>query len=391
MNTDFDIIIVGGGIAGCALAIGLAKTTDLKVAILEPFVPKFSDITDEIYDQKALAITPKTRKFFQYIGVWQDIIKFRHGEYNKMQVWDHTNLGKVEFDAAKVGKFNLGHIIEQAIIHQAMYNQILANNRIELITTKAEKLHYHQDRVELVVANKTLTAKLLIGADGGNSWVRSNMDAKVRSHDYKQKAIVATIKTEFAHQNIARQVFLSTGPLAFLPLDKPNYCSIVWSNDTVIADNLIEMPDHRFCTELDKAFQLRLGNTELIGDRKYFPLTAKLTDKYIGNRIALIGDAAHVIHPLAGLGANLGFADVSCILDIIKDASSKNKDFGNRIYLRRYERRRRGDNFFTMKLMSLFKYGFGSNNNLITQLRSYMLNICNSSRLATDVTRFMTN
>ena len=233
---------------------------------------------------------------------------------------------------------------------------------------------------------RSLNTKLLVGADGADSAVRHAAGIETQSLNLHQKGIVATVTTEKPHEATARQRFLATGPLAFLPLDEPHTCSIVWSADTARADQLFVLDDDAFINELRNAFGDSLGAIQTVSARAAFPLALSHAKAYTAPHLALVGDAAHTVHPLAGQGVNLGFLDAATLAEVLLDAAAKQKNIGMHGVLRRYERWRKGDNLAMVSLTGGFRYLFSNDLPVVSQLRNWGLSLTDA---ATPVKNFI--
>jgi len=377
-KTDFDIIIVGAGMVGATLACGLAEEAEqLKIAIIDATQPDF-DWDKNSYDMRVSAITRASQKLFKQAGAWDKIVEQRVSPYQDMFVWDAGGKGKLHFDSADMGEADLGHIIENRVIVKALHQRIKNFSQIDLLCpAQIEAIEFSHDKTELTLKDKTkLAAKLIVAADGTRSWIRQQADIAVKGWDFDQAALVTTVKTEKYHQDTAWQRFLSTGPLAFLPLTE-GYSSIVWSTSPDEAKRLTEISKDEFATELEQAFESKLGKVESVAGRAVFPLRLFETLHYVKPRLALVGDAAHTIHPLAGQGVNLGLADVTSLMAVIVDALNAKKDIGNLKVLRRYERWRRADNRSMLMAMDGLKRLFGSDLSVVKDIRSFGLNLTN--------------
>ena len=374
----FDIIIVGAGMVGATLACGLAEEAEqLKIGLIDANEPNF-DWDNKSYDMRVSAITRASQTLFKNIGVWEKIVEQRVSPYRDMFVWDAGGKGELHFDSADMGEADLGHIIENRVIVKALHQRIGELPQIELLCpARLEKIDFNKDKTNLTLDDKTeLSASLVVAADGTRSWVRQQADIAVKGWDFDQAALVTTVKTEKYHQDTAWQRFLKTGPLAFLPLTE-GYSSIVWSTSPDEAKRLTEISKAEFAVELEQAFESKLGKIESVADRAVFPLRLFETLNYIKPRLALVGDAAHTIHPLAGQGVNLGLADVESLITVIVDALNNKKDIGELKILRRYERWRRADNRSMLVAMDGLKRLFGSELSAVKDLRSLGLNITN--------------
>lgn len=374
----YDIIIVGAGMVGATLACGLAEEAEqLKIAVIDAVQPNF-DWDKESYDMRVSAITRASQKLFKQVGAWDNIVEQRVSPYQNMFVWDAAGKGELHFDSADMGETDLGHIIENRIIVKALHQRIKDFSQIDLLCpAQIESIDFNQDQTELTLKDKTkLAAKLVVAADGTRSWIRQQADIAVKGWDFDQAALVTTVKTEKFHKDTAWQRFLPTGPLAFLPLTD-GYSSIVWSTSPDEAKRLTDISKDEFAIELEQAFESKLGKIELVAGRAVFPLRLFETLHYVKPRLALVGDAAHTIHPLAGQGVNLGLADVTSLMQVIVDALNDKKDIGDLKVLRRYERWRRADNRSMLMAMDGLKRLFGSELSVVKDVRSLGLNLTN--------------
>ncbi len=349
---NVDIAIVGAGITGQTLALALAQH-DFKVAIIDAN-DIAQDITDE-FSPRVSAISKASERIFKKVGVWQNIQRMQ--AYTEMHVWEDQAFGRITFSAQENKVENLGHIIENSCIVQALYEtgkaenniQVFAGQKITAINRSDEQQFINLDSADMIAA------KLIVGADGGNSFVRQTAAFPVTFWDYDHTAIVANIKTEHAHKNIARQAFTPTGPLAFLPLSSPNACSIVWSQDTREAERLLSLTDEEFCKSLQVALDNKLGKCELLSKRVNYPLKMQYAQQWADNGIVLVGDAAHTIHPLAGQGANLGLLDCAALAQELGKLKEAGKAFHTRKALRPYERWRKAEAAKVIATMEGFK------------------------------------
>jgi 2-octaprenylphenol hydroxylase len=357
-QTDFDVVINGAGLVGLALAAALGRD-GFSVAILETREPARDWPADSI-DLRVYAISRASQRLFESLGAWPAIEPLAQ-PYRDMHVWDAGSEGEVHFDSAELGEPDLGHIIESRIIERALLDVV---ERIDTVTrfcpASLQRFENTGDRQRIEVDDgRSLTARLLVGADGKQSRVRDLAGIHVQVSDYGQQALVAVVATEKPHQETAWQRFLPSGPLAFLPLHDGR-CSIVWSATSDKARALLALDEAAFCHALGEAFEYRLGHITSVSERALFPLQGQSAEDYVRPRLALVGDAAHVVHPLAGQGVNLGLKDVQALADTLHTAHEQGRDPGAFSVLRRYERARRGDNMMTLATMSGFKQLFGS-------------------------------
>ena len=387
-QTDFDIVIVGGGAVGSAVAslLGQINKTvqgdkqQLKIALIESYEPPQFDPSQ--VDPRVAALTEKTRLIFEQIGIWQQLVDKRVCAYKAMNVWDAEGTGRITFDCQQVQQPNLGHIVENSALVSTLIEHLKQQPNIELYCP-ANIVDYQlqQDVITLTLDNQSvLSAQLLIAADGANSAVREHFQFATKQWDYGQHAIVTTITSENSNQLTAWQRFMPTGPLAFLPLNNignDHCCSIVWSQDTAEAKRLMALEDKDFCKELSRASEHCLGQVLKIEKRHLIPLRQSHATDYVMPRLALIGDAAHSIHPLAGQGANLGFSDAQVLAEEIAKAFARDLDLGDVSVLKPYQRRRKPENLATMAAMEGFKRLFGSQNSTLRLLRNYGLSAIN--------------
>ena len=376
-NNEFDVVVVGGGLVGLSLAAALGAS-DLSVAILEAKQPVVDWPAGSV-DLRVYAITRESQNLFDSIGAWPAMLP-KAGPFRDMRVWDAGGNGDIHFSSADLGEPCLGHILESRVIEKALLDVIAdlpAVQRFCPATVTAFSEQEDGQQIELE-DGRTLRAKLLVGADGKHSKVRDYAGIHANVSDYGQQALVAVVTTERAHAETAWQRFLPTGPLAFLPL-ADGRSSIVWSVTSDRAEPLLELDESSFCADLGKAFEQRLGKVTACGERILFPLQRQYAEHYVAPRIALVGDASHVIHPLAGQGVNLGLKDVRELVSTLLDARRHQRDIGSLSVLRRYERARKGDNMAMMVAMDGFKYLFGSRIAPLRWARNFGLNLVDAA------------
>lgn len=377
MNNQYDVLIVGGGMVGLTLACALGRDT-MRVAVIEYAEPQdISGSSD--YQLRVSAINKSSQQVFETIGAWSAMLARRASAYQYMHVWDATGNGKIHFDAADLGTDVLGHIIENRAVQFSLYEQCRQLETVDMFCpAQVECIEYLPQGSKVTLHDgQILQARLLVGADGAESKVRQSANISINKSAYQQKAVVAVVKSTKDHQSTAWQRFLPTGPLAFLPLTDGR-CSIVWSADNVRADELLAMSDETFCRELEQAFDYTLGKVESIGERAAFPLIRRHADNYVKNGLALIGDAAHTIHPLAGQGVNLGILDAAALAEVLLQARTRGRDMASLMTLRKYERWRRADNSLMMYSMSGFKNLFSNEQISLSLLRNAGLNLVHS-------------
>jgi 2-octaprenylphenol hydroxylase len=352
-SMDFDIAIVGGGMVGAALACALGNSA-LRVCVLESGDPPAPPVDE--YDLRVSAVTAGSKSILDAVGAWDTIAARRAAPINGMHVWDEGGDGNIAFDSAELGVPALGYIVENGLILWSLVDTMNRFANVEYrnsVSWGALEPEAGGVRIDLD-SGDSLRARLVVGADGAASAVRKAAGIESHGSDFGQKAIVGVVRSERRHDFIARQRFLETGPLAFLPLDDPGACSIVWSARNRRADELLSLDKDGFLDALQDAFGDGLGNLQDIGRRAAFPLFSAHAEGYLGDRMVLVGDAAHRVHPLAGQGLNLGLADIAVLAEVLVDAWASQEDPGAHRVLRRYERWRRGDNALMIAAMEGF-------------------------------------
>ena len=385
LNCDFDIVVVGAGAIGSAMASLLSQInhqgqSPLKIALIESQPAPVFRV--EKVDPRVAALTEKTRSIFQQLGVWDAVKAKRASAYQAMNVWDAEGTGRITFDCRQVQQPNLGHIVENSALVSSLMEHIEQQPNIELFCPSTITDYSVGDDVLTISLNsgQTFACQLLIAADGANSAVREYFQFATKQWDYQQKAIVTTIYTEQSNQQTAWQRFMPTGPLALLPLDDidgAHCCSIVWSQDTEEAERLMALDDKEFCQALSEASEHCLGKILKTEKRHLIPLRQSHAVDYVMPRVALLGDAAHSIHPLAGQGANLGFSDAQVLAEEIASAYGRQLDLGDLSVLKRYQRRRKPENLAAMAAMEGFKRLFGAQNSTLRLIRNYGLSAIN--------------
>lgn len=370
MRQHVDIAIVGGGLAGLALATALGGS-GLRVAVIEgrplqlawPPVGTADGVAD--FDLRVSAVTPASQQWLARLGAWRPEVAGRAQPYRHMHVWEHDGTGAIDFDAAEVNAASLGHIVENRVLLAGLLHALEPHHNVQVLSpATVGGFARMDDQVELrLMDGRLLRARLVVGADGAASPVREWAAIPCRRWEYDQRALVATIATAQPHAATAWQIFHRSGPLALLPLpgsDGTHYSSIVWSSDTAEAEELAALDDAAFIAALERASEQRLGRVLAIGQRAHFPLRAQHATAYTAPHVALIGDAAHTIHPLAGQGINLGFSDARALADELLRAHRRGLRADDPGLLARFQRRRKGDNLAMLAAMEGFKRLFGA-------------------------------
>ena len=386
----FDIIIIGGGMVGAALALALGRA-GLHTALVERQTLKASVLSlDDPWQPRVSALNEASVRWFEYLGAWQGMVTQRVCPYTHMTVWDGEGTGQVEFDAQSRERsssiYPLGYIVENSVIRSALLHQLVGSSVHCFDHQTQLEYRLNGQGGEVVLASgDVLQAPMLVAGDGAQSKIRQLSGISLSQNDYHHHALVTTVETEFCHQHVARQVFLDSGPLAFLPLssrDGRHYCSIVWSLLPDEADRIERLDDSAFCTELGRAFEHRAGVILSADQRLRFGLRRRHARQYHRQGVVLVGDAAHTIHPLAGLGVNLGLMDAAVLTQEVVRAVQRGDDWWAAHILDRYQRRRRGDNAAIMTAMSGFQHLFGATDPSIRWLRNTGLKLTNKMPLA---------
>lgn len=380
MTDSYDILIIGGGMVGATIACALGESA-LRIAVIEttPAVTKWDEAE---YDIRVSALTRATQRVFEVVGAWDGMVAQRVSPYCHMHVWEGEpgHGGSIDFDCADIGEPDLGHIVENRVILAALLRRMEQFDNVDLFSpVRVSTLERTPEQVNLALEDgRQLSGRLLVGADGARSWVRQQASINTTGWAYDQTAVVATIRTSRHHEQTAYQRFLPEGPLAFLPLPE-GLSSIVWSTTPERATELVEMEASQFLDELQQAFGDLLGRMEATGPRGAFPLVLQHANAYVADRIALAGNAAHAIHPLAGQGLNLGISDAAALAEVVIEADRGKRDIGDFALLRRYERWRKADNVSMMAAMDGFKRLFSNDIMPLRLLRKAGLNLADAS------------
>ncbi|MBU2893147.1 UbiH/UbiF/VisC/COQ6 family ubiquinone biosynthesis hydroxylase [Colwellia sp. D2M02] len=387
----FDVLIVGAGMVGLTLALALRKNSQLSVAITD--TTPLAQIDNE-HDVRVSAINIASKNIFDNLGIWSEISQNRHQAYQHMHVWDKASGGKLDFCASDGDTFppqdHLGWIIENKVIRHALWQKAQADEGISFFTdSKLASIAVGDSEVfasfaapeNLNAGNSApsmpILAKLLVGADGANSWVRQQIDMEMFFKDYDHHAIVGTVKCPQGHQNTAWQVFLESGPLAFLPLESEHndLCSIVYSTSPDEAQRLVNSNKVEFAKALTAASDGKLGDIELVSERFTYPLTMRLVQNFVKDRVILIGDAAHTIHPLAGQGVNLGLLDAIALVDTL--CAQPTNELANAQALKAFARWRKSEASEMIAAMAAIKEMFAPKPAPLALIRGLGMNILN--------------
>jgi len=346
-----DVAVVGGGVVGAACALALAGL-GLEVVLVEASEPpRWSRGRPDQRDLRVYAFAPDNAALLEAFGVWSAVLR-QDGDgqtpnaqpYRRMRVWDAAGGDELVFDADAFGRRELGWIVEHALLVDRLW-AALPRAGVEVRTARVEDLQ--QDAatgITLRLDDGTrLDARIAIAADGADSTLRKLAGLDVQAHEYAQRGVVAYVDTALPHEDTAWQRFLPGGPLAFLPCADGG-SSIVWTMPDAEAQRVLALDEAAFARELTHAFAARLGEVTPMSRRVPFPLRRQLAQSYVADRVLVLGDAAHVVHPLAGQGVNLGLRDVAALRDAVADAQRRNADWAAPQRLARWARTRKSEN-----------------------------------------------
>jgi 2-octaprenylphenol hydroxylase len=359
MEMRADVLIVGAGMVGSALALALHHS-GLEILLLDggPLTVRPHD-PDAPFEPRVSALSAASQRILERLGAWQGISQRRLSPYSDMRVWDGSGTGQIHFSAASVHARVLGHIVENRVIQDGLLERLHDSDVGLLANARLEQMRRSGDEWLLTLADgRSLRAPLVVAADGAQSAVRRLTGCPTREWDYLHQAIVTSVRCSQPHQATAWQRFTDHGPLAFLPLlrdGQQDWCSIVWSITPEQAEKAMAMDDQAFCQALGTAFEGRLGTVLQADPRVCVPLRQRHAKRYVAEGLALIGDAAHTIHPLAGQGVNLGFLDAAVLAEELQHASDRGERLADERVLSRYERRRMPHNLALMAAMEGFE------------------------------------
>lgn len=352
---NIDVVIIGGGMVGLTTALCLAELS-LSVAVVDAAPEPKALVGD--YLPRVSAINHATEALLKGLDAWPE--SSRQAAYQGMQVWDKDSFSHIGFTAPDYGHQHLGTIVENEVIRHSVWQQAILNPNISVYPNTRMSQWAQGDQQSFITLSNgdMLTAKLVVGADGGESIVRREAGFPITHWDYDHQAIVATVSCLEPHQGVARQVFTPHGPLALLPLADANLCSIVWSQQTDMAEHLHGLTDEAFNQAISATFDMKLGLITVVTQRHLVPLKMRYAKQWAKQGAVLVGDAAHTFHPLAGLGANVGFMDAAALAEVIARSMEKGVDPFSHQALRSYERWRKAEAVKTIALMEGFKQLF---------------------------------
>lgn len=382
-----DVVVVGAGLVGSALAIAIAQQAPTMHVVVVEANAQPPQWRPEVFDARVVALSEASIAFLQNLAVWPDILAQRACPYLGMEVWDGEGNGHIRFDCADMHREQLGYIVENSAALKALHQAINKFSNIQLMApvTLAAWQQTSAGNLLLTDDGRELEAPLLIGADGAHSQLRQWAGLQTREWDYDHHAIVTTVKTERAHDYVARQRFSHDGPLALLPLSigcglgPAFHSSIVWSLKPDVAEQMMALDDAQFCAQLGRTFEHRLGEVTSADARFCLPLRQRHVTDYGRAGFALVGDAAHTIHPLAGQGVNLGLYDAKALAGEVVRAHERGVPLLHESVVKRYQRARKAHNLLAMSSMEGFKRLFGARNAFTLLARNRGMSLVNQS------------
>lgn len=377
-HIETEVVVIGAGIVGMTQALLLARA-GIKCVLLEKNAAVITE-QQETDDPRVLALTLASYRIFKELAVWDRINPESYGSFRKMHVWEEQGNAAVTFDSAEICAPTLGFIMPQQSLTEILWQVVENTSNISVhtdVTVNDLVLDEEIKIIQLADGNE-LHCKLVVGADGGRSRIRELAGIPVSQHDYQQTAITCLVETALAHEQVARQKFLHTGPLAFLPLKQDNLSCVVWSANDARAETLMQLDDGQFRAELELVSNYELGAVQACSKRLSFPLHRSHAQKYCLPGLVLVGDAAHSVHPLAGQGANLGLLDVAVLTEVIVQAQQSGRNMYTLKNLRKYERWRKSDNTVMMLVMDGLKQLYASQQSPVSDVRNLGVRIFNS-------------
>jgi len=374
-----DFCINGGGMVGASAALGLADA-GFDVALIEPNPPALMT-ADQPFELRVSALAPASIELLTKLNVWDEIATERVCPYRRMRVFDQHTSGDVLFDAADIGAPYLGYIVENRRVQSALWQRICQHEQIQILKdTRPKALSMDHAQAQITLDDgRRCRANWLLAGDGGESWVRRAAGIGEKSADYRVHAQVLSVHTAYPQQDITWQRFTSHGPEAFLPLAGQRG-SIVWYDRPASVQRRAGLDHDALLAELHETFPAELGEITRIERSGSFPIRKMHAHTYHHQRVVLLGDAAHTIHPLAGQGANLGFADVTAWLDGIERVAHQKDGWKKARLAGAYERARRLDNQLIQSAMDVFDWGFMQRNPLLRAARAAGMNLVARNR-----------
>jgi 2-octaprenyl-3-methyl-6-methoxy-1,4-benzoquinol hydroxylase len=369
---QIDVAVVGGGVVGAACALLLARE-GLEVVLVEGREPPRWSPSQP--DLRVYAFAPDNAALLEEAGVWNAVRDAHAQPYRRMRVWDAAGGDELRFDADALGRTQLGWIVENALLVDRLWAALPAAGVQLRCPARVEAMEQDDTGVVLRLDDGSrLDARLAVAADGADSTLRRLARLEVSAHDYAQRGVVAFVRTEKPHEDTAWQRFLPSGPLAFLPFTEGR-SSIVWTLPDDEAERLLSLDDAAFGRELTLAMGGQLGVVDVASPRAAFPLKRQLANEYVAGRVLVAGDAAHVVHPLAGQGVNLGLRDVGALRDGIRGAQEKRADWAAPHRLERWARQRRSENATAAHAFEGINRLFSNDEMHLTLLRGPLLGL----------------
>ncbi len=343
-----DIAIIGAGVVGLSAALRMAQL-GFEVALIDAMD---NPALEKCVNSRVYALNAASEKLLTTLGVWPNIDEDKITAYDRMHVWDEASGAHIDFDSRLIAEPKLGVIVAESALKKALLKQIELESKIKVFfNTRITAIHTDDERVKINAETNTWQSRMLFVCDGAESFARKLLGVGMVSWPYHQSALVATVGVKKPHQRSAFQVFTKNGPLAFLPLADPNQCSIVWSTSAKRAAELARLDKAEFEQQLERAFESKLGQVSLIGSKQQFPLVMRHCRRYVGKNWLLMGDAAHTIHPLAGLGLNIGLADITVLTTCL---ANSNHQFSQKM-LQHYHRQRTSEVWKVIAVLSGLK------------------------------------
>lgn len=395
---DADVAIIGGGMVGGLVAAALSQPDTLRISrggkgpppplkivvidtqLPEPFAVGEEADRDPAYDLRVSALSIASRRMLEAVGAWHGIESRRACPYRELSVWDGEAGGRTDFHASDAGAAELGYIVENRVIQLSLWDRLSSLPSVEcLCPATLESINTDASGVEIRVAgasDQTLRVRMVIGADGAQSAVRTHAGIATDSHRYEQHALVANVTTERPQQQITWQRFVPSGPQAMLPLCGAR-ASLVWYHNENEIQRLKSLSEADFIAELIDTFPAELGGIRSVEARASFPISKAHAKRYTAQRIALAGDAAHTVHPLAGQGVNIGLLDAAALAEVVLKAHYAGRDIGADQVLARYERWRRFENSVMIQSLDGIHRVFSPQPGWLQQIRSMGLNAVN--------------
>ncbi|MGD8164146.1 3-demethoxyubiquinol 3-hydroxylase [Pantoea sp. FN0307] len=355
-QTQFDVVVVGGGMVGAALASGLAQQ-GFQVAVLERDVPAAFD-PDAPPDIRISAIGCASVDLLKQLEVWPAVQQMRCAPYRKLETWEWQT-ARVQFDAASLGLPELGYMVENSVLQLALWQRLQQQPVSLFAPAKLSALQQHNGGWQLVLEDgQTLTARLVIGADGANSQVRQLTGIGIQGWNYSQSCMLISVELDHAAGDTTWQHFTPEGPHALLPLFD-RWASLVWYDSPARIRQLQTLSPEQLQKEVERCFPSRLGRFH-VQQAASFPLVRRHANRYVQPGLALVGDAAHTINPLAGQGVNLGYRDVDALIEVLTTARNQAEEWSSERVLLRYQRQRQKDNLLMQSGMDLFYFAFSN-------------------------------